>query len=127
VLSSSWNLNPYVIEGLKANKRKRHVEKSISDPANLNSEIFGTKFQCDICRSQGAHTKNVTTEKVDHHSMIRRGGGLFFIICNLVMLSINFRLIRLVTEIQNSIIRFQPEKSNTVRSVGYKFYSKLML
>ena len=69
----------------------------------------------------------MTTEKVDHHSMIRRGGGLFSIICNLVMLSINFRLIRLVTELQNSIIRFQLEESNTVRSVGYKFYSKLML
>lgn len=51
------------------------------------SQIFGTKFQCDICRSQGAHTKNVTTEKVNHHGMIRRGGGLLFIICNLVMLS----------------------------------------
>jgi len=103
------------------------MEKSVSDPANLNSEISGTKFQCDICRSQGAHTKNVTTENVDHHSMIRKGGGLLFIICNLVMLSINFRLIRLVTGLQNSIIRFQPEESNTIRSVGYKFYSKLML
>jgi len=42
VLSSSWNLNPYVIEGLKTNKRKRHVEKSISDPATslaLNSSV----------------------------------------------------------------------------------------
>jgi len=127
VLSSSWNLNPYVIKGLKANKRKRHVEKSISDPASLNSEIFGTKFQCDICRSQGAHTKNVTTEKVDHHSVIGRGGGLLFIICNLVMQSINFRPIRLVTELQNSIIRFLSEESNRIKSVEYKFYSKLML
>jgi len=127
VLNSSWNFNPYVIEGLKANKRKKHVEKSTTDPASLNSEIFDTKFQCDLCRSQDAHTKNVITEKVDHHSMIRIGGGLLFIICNLVMLSINFRLIRLVTELQKSIIRFQPEESNTISSVGYKFYSKLML
>jgi len=59
--------------------------------------------------------------------MIRRGGGLLFIICNLVMLSKTFTLIRLVTELQNSIIRFQPEESNTIRSVGYTFYSKLML
>lgn len=127
MLSSTWNLNLYVIEGLKANKRKRHVEKSTSYSANLNSEIFGTKFQCDVCRSEGAHTKNVTTEKVDHYSMIRRGGGLLFIICNMVMLSKTFTLIRLVTELQNSIIRFQPEESNTIRSVVYTFYSKLML
>lgn len=127
MLSRTWNLNPYVSEGLKANKKKRHVEKSISDPSILNSEIFGTKFQCDVCGSEGGHTKNVTTEKVDHYSMIRRGGGLLSIICNLVMLSKTFTLIRLVTELLNSIIRFQPEESNTIRSVGYMFYSKLML
>jgi len=107
--------------------KSKQKEKSISDPTILNSEIFGTKFQCDVCRSEGAYTKNVTTEKVDHYSMIRRGGGLLFIICNLVMLSKTFTLIRLVTELQNSIIRFQPEESNTIRSVGYTFYSKLML
>jgi hypothetical protein len=60
------------------------VEKS----SQSQLETLGTKFQCDICRSQGAHTKNVAPEKVDHHSVIRRGGGVLFIIRNLVMLSI---------------------------------------
>jgi len=53
MLSSSWNLNPYVIEGLKTNERKRHVEKSISDPARflaLNSSVIFVDLRMHILR-----------------------------------------------------------------------------
>jgi len=53
MLSSSWNLNPYVIEGLKTNKRERHVEKSISDPARflvLNPSVIFVDLRMHILR-----------------------------------------------------------------------------